>query len=138
MRGEKGFKSVLYCELCIIEIIFQKGSRWLIDNNMIILKKVTACEDLASIPMTKTDIWVQVHQLPFSFMDTSDDVLVGSQIGRMVKYDDENNYGLWRKYMWVRVEISMEKPLKQDLVIEREEGDAIKLISNIQDSLPAY
>lgn len=66
---------------------------------MIILKKVTVREDLASIPMIKTDIWVQVHQLPFGFMDTSDDVLVGSQIGRMVKYDDENNYGLWRKYM---------------------------------------
>jgi len=53
----------------------------------------------------------------------------------MVKYDDENNYGPWRKYMRVRVEIDMEKPMKQDLVIGREEGDAIKLISNIQDSL---
>jgi len=93
---------------------------------MLILKKVTVGEDLVFISMTKTNIWVQVHQLPFGFMDMCVDALVGSHIGQMVKYDDENNYDPWRKYMRVRVKIDMEEPLKQDQVIERGEGDVMK------------
>ncbi|RHN39676.1 hypothetical protein MtrunA17_Chr8g0346391 [Medicago truncatula] len=58
---------------------------------MIILKKVTVGEDHVVILMTKTKIWVQVHQLPFGFMDVSVGALVGSHIGKMVKYDEENN-----------------------------------------------
>jgi hypothetical protein len=54
-------------------------------------------------------------------------------IGRIVKYDEENNYGPWRKYMRVWVKIDMEEPLKQDLVIEREEGDDIKLIFKFEN-----
>jgi hypothetical protein len=38
-----------------------EGSPWLIDINMLILKKVIVGEDHVSIPMTKTDICVQVH-----------------------------------------------------------------------------
>jgi len=60
-------------------------------------------------------------------MDASIGALVGSHIGWMVKYDEENNYGPWKKYMRVWVKIDMEEPLKQDLVIE-EEGDDIKFI----------
>lgn len=53
---------------------------WLLDNNM----KVTVGEDHVIIPTTTTKIWVQVHQLPFGFMDVSIGALVGSQIGKMV------------------------------------------------------
>jgi hypothetical protein len=31
--------------------------------------------------------------------------------------DDENNYGPWRKYMRVMIDIDMEEPQKQNLVI---------------------
>lgn len=37
----------------------------------------------------------QVHRL--GLMDMSVGAAVGNHIGRMVKYDDENNYGPWRK-----------------------------------------
>jgi len=78
--------------------------------------------------MNTTDIWVQVHQLPFGFMDARVGALVGSHIRKMVKYDEENNYGAWRIYMRVRMEIGLEEPLKQDLLIERESGEDIKLV----------
>lgn len=101
---------------CNLERILE-GSAWLLDTNMIILKKVTVGEDQVVILMTTTNIWVQVHQLPFGFVDTSVGALVGRRICMMVKYDDENNYGPWWKYMKVRIEIDMEELLKQDLVI---------------------
>jgi hypothetical protein len=70
---------VQLCHKGDLERNFQ-GSFSLIDNNMIILKKVVEGEDHMSIPMNTTKIWVQVHQLPFGFMDTAISALVGSHI----------------------------------------------------------
>jgi hypothetical protein len=42
-----------------------EGSSCLLENNMIILNKVTVGEDHVVILMTTTDIWVHVHQLSF-------------------------------------------------------------------------
>ncbi|AES69927.1 hypothetical protein MTR_3g041640 [Medicago truncatula] len=44
--------------------------------------------------MNTTDIWVQVDQLPFGFMDVLVGVEVGCHIGRMVRFDEDNNYPL--------------------------------------------
>ena len=93
--------------------LFHRGALehnpWRIENNMLILMKVTVGGDLGSILMTKTYIWVQVHLLPFGFMDMSVGALVGNHVCRMVKYDDENNYDPCRKFMRVRGEIDMEE-----------------------------
>ena len=61
-------------------------------------------------------------------MDDKVGALVGSHIGKMIKFDEENNYGPWRRYMRIRVEIAVAAPLQQELVIEQEEGDNITLV----------
>lgn len=104
----------------------------LLDNRMIIVKKVAMGEDPLTLPMNSTEIWVQVHQLPFGFMDKTIGELAGSHIGKLVKYDEDNNYGPWRKYMRLRVEIALEEPLQQDLVIERSAGGNIRLLFNYE------
>jgi len=48
-----------------------EGSPWLLDNNMIILKKFMVGEDLIAIPMNSTEIWVHIHQLPFGRVEYS-------------------------------------------------------------------
>lgn len=105
-----------------------QGSPWLIDNNMFILKKAVVGEDSMATSMNTTHIWVQVHQIPFDFMDTTIIALVEIHIDKMVKYDEENNYDHWRKYMKIRVGISIEEPLKQDLIIECDARDNTRLM----------
>lgn len=83
------------------------------------MQNVAIGEDPMAIQMNTAEIWVQVHQLPFGIIDTTMGALVGSHIGGMTKYDEDNNYGPWRKYIKIRVEIVIEGPLKQDIILER-------------------
>jgi len=106
---------------------------WLLDNNMIILRKIAVGENPLTMSMNSTEIWAQIHQLPFGFMDEKVGALVGSHIGKMIRFDEENNYGPWRGFMRVRVKIEVEEPLQQELVIEREEGENIRLFSSMKN-----
>ncbi|MCI02673.1 histone-lysine N-methyltransferase ATXR2 [Trifolium medium] len=65
------------------------------------------------IPLDTADIWVQVHQLPFGFMNEQIGLSIDSHIGGSVKYDDINNFSPWRKYMRLRVAINTQEPLKK-------------------------
>jgi len=112
------FMVQLYSKGDLVKILDR--SPWLLDNNMIILKKVAVGENPLTMPMNTTEIWAQIYQLPFGFMDDKVGALVGSHIRKMVKFDEENNYGPLRRFMRVRVEIVVEEPLQQALVIERE------------------
>lgn len=125
MDGNK-FMVQLYSKADLTRILDR--SPWLLNNNMLILKKVAIGEDPLTMAMDTIEIWVQIHQLPFGFMDERIGALVGSHIGKMIKFDDENNYGPWRKYMRVRVQIDVNVPLQQELIIEREKGESIKLV----------
>jgi 14-3-3 protein epsilon len=79
-----------------MERIFQ-GGPWLYENHMLILRKVIFGEDPITVPMDSTEIWVQVHHLPFGFMSETIGRLVGNHIGKYVKNDDLNNCGSWRR-----------------------------------------
>lgn len=50
-----------------MERIYHSGS-WLFDNFPFVLRKVTFGEDLATMPLDTTKMWIQVHNIPFSFM----------------------------------------------------------------------
>jgi 14-3-3 protein epsilon len=109
-----------------MERIYQ-GSPWLFENHMLILRKVQFGEDPIAIPMDTTEIWVQVHHLPFGFMGNHIGWLIGNHIGKYVKYDDLNNCGSWRKYMRIRVAIRINEPLKKNWVFERDGGEPVEV-----------
>ncbi|GAU39464.1 hypothetical protein TSUD_158950 [Trifolium subterraneum] len=64
-----------------MERIYQ-GGPWLYENHMLILRKVKFGEDPIMVPMESTEIWVQVHHLPFGFMCAPIGWLVGNHIGK--------------------------------------------------------
>lgn len=76
-------------------------SSWLLNNNMIILKKVAIGENPLTMSMNTMEIWAQTNQLSLGFMDDKVGALVGSHIGKLIKFDEENNYGQWRRFMRV-------------------------------------
>jgi hypothetical protein len=110
-----------------MERIYQ-GGPWLFENHMLVLRKLEFGEEPTTVALDNADIWVQVHQLPFGFMNEQIGMLIGSHIGGFIKYDDTNNYSPWRKYMRLRVAINTQEPLKIEWSFEREQGAEVKVI----------
>ncbi|MCH81611.1 DUF4283 domain protein, partial [Trifolium medium] len=90
-----------------------------------------------TVALDIADIWVQVHQLPYGFMNEQIGLLIDSHIGGSIKYDDTNNYSPWRKYMSLRVAINTQEPLKTGLSFQREQGQsgAIGTTANTNSSI---
>ena len=104
--------------------IYHSGP-WLFDNYPLVLRKVTFGEDPANMPLDKTEMWVQVHNIPFGFMMESMEILLGNHVGSLVKYDFQNNFGTWRKYMRLQVAMKVQEPLKLSWEFERVDADAV-------------
>ncbi|WJX13204.1 hypothetical protein P8452_03620 [Trifolium repens] len=107
-----------------MERVFQ-GGPWLFDNHMLVLKKLSVGDDPLAINIDVVEMWVQVFNLPFGFMNDTMGLLIGSHIGRFVKYDDYNNHGSWRMYMRIRVAVKVDEPLKKSFTFEKEDGGVV-------------
>jgi hypothetical protein len=47
------------------------------------------------MPLDRIELWVQVHNLIFRFMTESMGILLENLVGKLEKYDYDNNYGNW-------------------------------------------
>jgi hypothetical protein len=54
--------------------------------------------------------------------------LIGSYLGNFLEYDEDNNWGPWRKYMRIKVALDVNVPLKKDWAIRKDGGDWVKVM----------
>jgi 14-3-3 protein epsilon len=109
-----------------MERVFQ-GGPWLFDNHMLVLKKLKVGDDPLTTELDAAEMWVQIFNLPFGYMSPSIGELIGSHLGRFVKYDDYNSYGAWRLYMRIRVAVNVKEALKKSFTFEKEDGGIVHL-----------
>jgi hypothetical protein len=101
---------------------------WSFDNFMLALRKVSPGEDPLSVPLSTIEMWVQIHNLPYGFMCKPIGELIGSYLGNFLEYDEDNNWGPWRKYMRIKVALDVNVPLKKDWAIRKDGGDWVKVM----------
>jgi len=109
-----------------MEQIVQQG-HWLFDNFPLVWSKIAVGKDPYTMPLDTIELWVQVHNLPFGFMTESMGILLGNHVGNLVKYDHQNNYGNWRRYMRLRVSLPVREPLKKCFDFVLEDGTGIRV-----------
>ena len=110
-----------------MERVLQTGP-WHFDNYPVLIKKLPFGGNPNTMPLDTMDIWIQVHNLPFGFMTESMGHLLGNHIGRLLKYDFNNNYGTWRKYMRLRVAMNIMEPLRPSWEFEREDAEPVTVV----------
>lgn len=109
-----------------MERVIQQGP-WLFDSYSLIWSKVSDGKDSFTMHIDSIELWMQVHNLPFDFMTETMGILLGNHVGKLVKYDHDNNYGNWRRYMRLRVSFPAKEPLKNSFEFVLEDGAVIRV-----------
>jgi len=99
--------------------ILDDGS-WLYDNFHIVMDRISPDVVPSFDPLNHIDFWVQVHGLPFSFIQPKVGQGVGSYLGTFKAYDGQNS--IHNSYMRVRVAIDVTAPLKKDWRVRATNG----------------
>ncbi|KAL8488366.1 hypothetical protein ACS0TY_024590 [Phlomoides rotata] len=68
---------------------------------------------IENLDVTSTDINLcLIHDLQVGAFIEGVGILLGNYVGRFVEYDSSNKGAVWRPYMRIRVEVSVDDPLK--------------------------
>lgn len=100
-----------------------EGGPWSFDNYMLCLGQVQPGDIMEEIPLFHLPMWVQIHDLPVGFMSSVVGTALGNFIGEFMEYDKNNNTGIWRSYMRIRVRVDTRVPLKKEKKVKRPGGD---------------
>lgn len=78
---------------------------------------------LTQIPLYHVCFWVQVHDLPVGFMLPVVGEHLGNFIGEFVEYDTNNNVGIWKPFMRIKVRVHVRNPLKKERKVRKAGGE---------------
>lgn len=100
------------------------GGPWSFNNHMLILGMVQSDNNiLTQIPLYHVCFWVQVHDLPVGFMLPVVGEHLGNFIGEFVEYDTNNNVGIWKPFMRIKVGVDVRNPLKKERKVRKAGGE---------------
>ncbi|XP_042942840.1 uncharacterized protein LOC122277023 [Carya illinoinensis] len=96
------------------------GRPWSFDRWLICLQPFDSSKSIGETTFTKEEFWVQVFNMPFGCMTREIGMQVGNNVGKVVKvHVDQRGIG-WGKFLRIRVEIDITKPLLRGIFISVE------------------
>ena len=78
---------------------------------MLLVHRLQAGELPSGVQLFHADFWVQVYSLLVGLMSTSMGKQIENFVSLFLDYDTNNDVGLWREYMHIRVRIDVRLPL---------------------------
>lgn len=90
-----------------------EGGPWSIANHPLLVHRLKVGEIPDQVPLNKIIFWVQIHKLPYGTFLESVGKSLGNYIGKFLEYDTTNKVSPWMKFMRIRVELDVDKPLKK-------------------------
>nr|POF05709.1 uncharacterized protein CFP56_39797 [Quercus suber] len=96
---------------------------WSFDNYYLLLRRWEKRMNASSIEFTHCPLWVQVWGLPFELF--SEDVAkdIGMRIGKVVEVDCKSAATDQAKFLRIRVEVPLDKPLRRGSKIKGPDGE---------------
>ena len=100
----------------------ERSGPWNFENNLLLLCRWRKELSSANICFTYSPFWVQVWGLPFENMIEEVGRVIGSKIGHVLEVDRRSWLDEQAKFMRIKVEIPIDKPLRRGGYIANEEG----------------
>jgi hypothetical protein len=98
---------------------------WLFDNYNIVIERIAPGVVPATFQLNHLDLWVQVHHLPFGFVQLKVGQAVGQFLGELKEYDHRNT--IHSSYMRLKVRLNINNPLKQSWKVRANEGNFVQI-----------
>lgn len=95
---------------------------WSFYNIMLVLPTIPQGENPVKVPLVFVNIWIQIYELPFGFMNEIVGKQLGNFFGEFIMYDHKDDSSLWRDYMRVKIKLDVRKPLKRKKKITTRDG----------------
>ncbi|XP_030930790.1 uncharacterized protein LOC115956604 [Quercus lobata] len=103
----------------------EKNGPWNFDNNLLLLCRWRKGLTAANISFSHSSFWVQIWGIPFELMIEETGKAVGDKIGKLLEVDKRSWQLDQAKYMRVRVEIPLNKPLQRGGYLLNGEGEKV-------------
>ena len=100
---------------------------WSFDNNLLLLYKWKKGLTSTNISFTHSPFWVQIWGLPFEHMSQDVGEEIGSKLGKLIEVDRHSWQSDQAKFMRVRVELEIDKPLRRGTYIASSEDERLWL-----------
>ena len=113
--------------LCQLEWVERSGPSNF-ENNLLLLCWWRKGLTVSNISFTHAPLWVQVWGLPFEYMSEDAGKDIGSKLGRVLEVDKRLLQAEQAKFMRIRIEIPIDKPLRRGGNITNTEGEQCLII----------
>ena len=101
----------------------ERNGPWNFENNLLLLSRWRKGLTSANLAFTHAPFWIQVWGLPFEYMTEEAGRNIGSKIGRVMEVDKRSLQADQAKFMCVRIELPIEKPLRRGGYVSNMDGD---------------
>ena len=64
------------------------GEPWSFDRHLVVLKRYDGITPMEEVDFSQTKFWVQVHNLPFSWLTSDVAMEIGDTLGEVIKLDN--------------------------------------------------
>ncbi|TXG47986.1 hypothetical protein EZV62_027280 [Acer yangbiense] len=113
------------------------GGPWSFDNSLLVLEKPLGLGDVASLAFNRVDFWIQIPNALLLCMTKEMGEFIGQLIGNLKDIDVGSTGEYFGKYMRLKMEVDVSKPLKRFLRLELEKGKESILLLRYE-KLPEY
>lgn len=101
----------------------EQNGPWNFDNNLLLLSRWRIGLSAANIKFTHSPFWVQIWGLPFELMSEEVGRELGNSIGRFIEMDRQARQTDQAKFMRIRVDLQLDKPLRRGGKVASVEGE---------------
>ena len=101
----------------------EQNGPWNFDNNLLLLCRWRRGLSAANIKFTHSPFWVQIWGLPFELMSEEVGRELGNSIGRFIEMDRQARQSEQAKFIRIRVDLLLDKPLRREGRVASVEGE---------------
>ena len=98
---------------------------WSFDNNLLLLCRWRKGLISTNISFTHSPFWVQIWGLPFEHMSQGVGEDIGSKLAKFIEVDRRSRKSDQEKFMRIRVELEINKPLRRGAYIASSNGERL-------------